>query len=363
MKPLVSFMLGILLTICTQAPYQRFGSGQAFAAEVPWEDQLREMDYHIFHIASLNAMNAMNLTRDQIRKLQALARKVEQSGARPPAMRGSLCEGLAGVRETYRELTQTLLQGKEIPQELKTKVTQARTKEAQVIRATLITPQPGPPSQCFRCHCVPDKSRTLEPTISLEDASFVGKKMSLGADRKDQDLAHVHGLLGSQGIQTVTKLAPEVDALLTDAQKQIMQDFACCLIPPAELSDPVRAGQAEASEGALQLLRRARTVPASNWDMARTKTIARLKQMYVTRQPELTESDLRSIEAKLTDLFDRTRKMSDAEFELNKDALCVELKMKPPSSNSPQSFKAGFFLLMPGSHEIYAALLKRSESQ
>ena len=352
MSGLGAFLIAVLF--CLPAP----------AAEMSWEDQLREMDYHVFHISGLNAMNALNLSREQIHQLQALAHKVEQTGVKPPAMSRDLCQGLAGVRETYRDLTDVLLQCKEVTPSLKTRVVQARTKEAQVIRATLIDPPlAGPPNQCTRCHSVPDKSKSLEPSSSLEGTSFVGKKMSFGADRKGQDLAHGYGILGQKGIQTVAKLAPEVDAVLTDAQKKIMQDFACCLIPPTDLSDPVRAGQAEVSEGALQLLRRIRTAPASTWDVARTKTINRLKQLYVARQPELTESDLRGIETKLTDLFERTRKMSDAEFELNKDALCVELKMKPPAqlSNNQQSFKAALFLLMPGSHEIYDTLLKRPE--
>jgi hypothetical protein len=324
------------------------------------------MDYHIFHIASLNAMNGLNLNRDQIHKLQALARKVEQAGPRPPEMDHALCQGLAGVREAYRELTKVLMEGKEISPELKARVLQARTKEAQVIRASLIDPPlSGQPSQCVRCHAVPDKSKALEPSASLEGASFVGRKMSFGGDKKDRDTAHGYGILGYKGMQIVAKLAPDVDAVLTDAQKNVMQEFACCLIPPTELSDPVRAGQAEVSEGALQFLRRIRAVSAPNWDRARTAAVNRLKQLYVTRQPELTESDLRQMETKLTDLFERVRKMSDAEFELNKDTLCVELKMKPAGqvSNAQQGFKAALFLLMPGSQELYSTLLKRSEPQ
>jgi hypothetical protein len=337
----------------------------AWGAEAPWEDQLLEMDYHIFSISGINAINGLNLSRDQIIQLKALAKKVELAGAKSPGMNQPLHPGFSGVRETYRELRKTVMQGKEISPDLKARVVQARVKEAQVIRASLSSqPEGGSGLQCSRCHIAPDKFKGMETTVPIENASFLGKKLNAGPEEKTAATAHFFGVLGPRGMATVSQLAPQVDAILSDGQKRIMQDFACCLIPPTELSDPVRAGQAEVSEGSLDLLRKVRKASDSEWTLARPNTINRLKGLYVAKDPGLKPQDVAAIEQKLSDIFDRARKMSDSEFEMNKEALCIELKMKktyPPPTNRVQSFKAAAFLLMPGAAEVYDALLKRTE--
>lgn len=333
-----------------------------FAAEAPWEEQLREMGYHILHISALNAMNALNLSREQIVRLKALARKVEQVAPMRPSMSAELRPEWADVRQTYLDLSKVLMQGQEVPPALKASVFQARVKEAQVIRASLsASPSAQDSTSCSSCHVPPAARFSPAPTVSVEEASFLGKRFSFSGQKKRADVAHFTAVLGERGMQMVGRLAPQVDAILSESQKKIMEDFACCLIPPAALSDPVRAGQAEVSENRLQLLRRIRATPESAWPLACTNTINNLKGMYVAKNPGLTPAQIHEIESRLTDIFERARKMSDAEFEMNKDSLCAELEMKnaAPLTERLRRFKAAAFLLMPGSVEIYEALLKR----
>lgn len=255
--------------------------------------------------------------------------------------------------------------GNEVPADLKAKVFRAREKESHVIRASLRpTPLPGPAPDCARCHHSFDQFRSAEPA-SATPASFIGKKLDLVPDKQGTDMAHAIGLLGYNGLRVTAQLAPQVTTILTEPQKRIMQDFACCLIPPSELSDPVRAGQADVSDAGIELLRKVRSAPAAYWPVAQTNTINNLKRMFVARNPELTDHDLAAIESKLSSLFDRVRTMSDAEFEMNKDSLCIELKMQKTSqlSGRQQSFKAAVFLLMPGVADIYDALQKRSRNK
>ena len=337
----------------------------ALAAEMSWEEQLREMDYYIYHLSGLNAMNALNLSRDQIHQLQALARKVAAAAEKPPQMRGELNPGFADVRETYRDLTDVLMQGKDVPPALKVRVGQARAKEAKMIRASL-SERAGARGrmECTECHAAPGSGAVLESPASAEPASFLAKPTTSAGESK-AGKAHFNGMLGAGGMRLVHQLASEVDTILSDAQKQIMEDFSCCLVPPAALSNPVRAGQAEVSEANLKTLRDIRSKPEAEWAAEGPARIERMKQRFLAARPGLTESNLRDIGQDLTDLFDRTRKMSDAEFEMNKESLCAELK-KPKAmqrTGKKGNFMIAFFLLMPGTTQVYDALLKRPESR
>lgn len=59
-----------------------------------------------------------------------------------------------------------------------------------------------------------------------------------------------------------------VYACLSDAQKQTLFDYKSCLIPPKNLKDPVRVGQAHDDSAAVKQLERIRKIPAAKYDAA-----------------------------------------------------------------------------------------------
>jgi len=342
-------------------------SAATFGAEKPWEDQLCEMVHFIIHISSINAINGLNLSREQAVKLKALARQVERAGAKPPKYDRKLCEGLNEVRQTYLDLREVLLKNEAVSDEMKTRILKARAKETEVIRASLVVkPSPLDYGRCTRCHVSPERfsrgpRRKDYSKLAEMDPSTLAQS---GGDKKGMFYAHMEGLLTRPGILAVAKLAPQVDAVLTDAQKDIMDNFSCCLIPPKALSDPVRAGQASASEADLKLLRNVRACPETFWPAAKKKVLDMMARYEKMKYPGIGEAEQNAHRERLAAVLEKARNMSDVEFEMSKESLCAELKSGRPQESLDERkrrFMRAYFLLAPGAAEIYDAVMKRPE--
>lgn len=71
-------------------------------------------------------------------------------------------------------------------------------------------------------------------------------------------------------------LEKELSQVLTPEQLQVVEDFKPCLIPPRDLKNPVRAGQASSNEHAVKRLRRLRAAPENQWLARRDKIVQRM---------------------------------------------------------------------------------------
>jgi len=337
------------------------------AAELSWDGQLCEMGHWILQISAINAINGLNLSREQAMALRDLARRME-AVSKPPEMKGELYGDFAKVRETYQELRQVLLEGREVPQELQTKVADARRMESAIIRASLTAPSEAK-TGCARCHAPPEK---FEPAMARGDLVDIPLSRpdffaSPTAGRKSTDWAHLNGELGGlRGIWTLSRLAQDVDATLTESQKEIVDTFACCLIPPQELSDPVRAGQADASAKELELLRKVRKVPDPTWRRVKETWVNYLNRLVDIKSPGRSQAQVQADRRRVSDLFEKVRAASDTEFEMSKEAFCKELKGNRAQEDLPdrkRRFKFAYFLLNPGTSDVYDAIVKRMDAQ
>ena len=321
-------------------------SASALAGQVRWREQLREMGYAFLHLSNINAINGLNLTREQAQKLQALARQVEAAASKPPTLRATLSPELEKVRATWLEARSLILAGKPVPPELEARVNQSRADECKVIRTT-IRPRPlAMDTQCASCHTVP-QSGPVEP-------------MALAGGLKTlADKAHAEGLYGQRGLMKLVTVAKQVDAILTDEQKAVLGKFTCCLVPPQDLSDPMRAGQAEGSEKAVELMRKVRRCPENWWPTMRATILKKVEQITVTASPGATAARKAQTSEEIAKLLDRVRTLSDVEFEVDKDDLSKAVKATffRPQSESP--LKTAYFLLIPGASRVYANYLKR----
>lgn len=341
----------------------------ALHGEATWDDQLREMQHWILHISAINAINGLNLSKEQAVKLKALARQLDAAGVAVPMAKGKLYGDLNEVRDAYQALRDVLLKGGEIPKEIQERAMAARKKEAAIIRSSLtVASDPNAPGDCGRCHAPPQKFGTSKAGDEAVDIPLNRPELFPNPDaaRKSTDLAHLEGELGSwKGTVALARLAPEVSAVLTDAQKEIVDKFACCLIPPQELSDPVRAGQADASPKELELLRKVRSVPAAVWPKVKEPWVNHIAKLEDLKLPGRSEAEREAGRRRVAGVFEKVRAASDTEFEMNKEAFCVELKGKKEQnlSDRKRQFKFAYFLLNPGADEIYDAIIQRSRAQ
>ena len=347
-----------------------FTSSTAFCAEASYHEQIMELGWHTLHLSSINVINGLNLTRRQAVELRKLTREVERAGGYVPDMKQTLPGDLAGMRETYTELAGVLMRGEEVSDEMTRRVMEARKVQARAVRESISqVPTPEDKGLCLRCHLSPERVRELRERRGGTAAPALEGQGYYETPRAkiETQLAHVEGALGGKpGLMKLNRLAPRVDEILSDAQKAVIGEFSCCLVPPKDLSDPARIGQAAVSDRKLELLRWVRKIPEARWADARERLIDRLLLMHTARKTGVTEDELTRERAKLRTTFEKTRRLSELEFEADKEKLCTEVgpvSAPPPAKDPQRTFKQAYFLLMPGSVEAYDALLARMKKE
>ena len=308
--------------------------------------ELNDLDYLVGHLSLVNLVNGLNLTRTQAARLGQLARRMDAVAVKPPDLRGRLSPQAERIRSAYLELRDVVAAGKDVPRELEAKVLEARAMQAKLTRASLREKPLGAGYGCATCHA------------PLGEA--MAKPMGYDGPYKQQsDLAHWLGDYGPEGLKLVAELSPEVEAILTDSQKAIFNNFACCLVPPSDLSDPMRAGQADSLTKELDLLRRVRKISANRWPAGRAEILAGVDVVTEMVSPGASEQAREANRATVAGAMDKARAMSETDFELDKEKLARTIKAtnQPPQANTPH--RAAYFLLFPGATQVYEAYLRR----
>ncbi|MBI2931666.1 MAG: hypothetical protein HYY16_08445 [Planctomycetes bacterium] len=316
--------------------------------EAPWEEQLRELGFRLVRISSINVIQGLNLSRDQVVKLRELARQAAENGATAPVPGGSLRADIDGVRKAFLELEGVLLKGEAVSDDLRARIVRQRTIEAEVIARGLTGPRRGRWwGTCSRCHASPGESS--------------GGFDQAGAAR-EMAYAHSVGAIGLKATLALKRRAEEVDALLTAGQKKVLSGFSCCLIPPQDLSDPVRVGQAALPQWQIDLLRKVREVPESSWPTVRERAIERLLEGAKAKKVHLPDEERQAIRGRLEAVFEKARGFSEVDFELRKEELCGELSDPARPAREQTAFERAFWLLMPGAPAKAAGVPGAAES-
>ena len=341
-------------------------AGPAAARQADWEDQLREMQYLMMHISAINAVNGMNLTREQASTLRGLAKRVEAAGAWVPEVEGEFEPRLAMVRQTYHELRDVLVKGEPVPKELEARVAKARVAEAAVIRESMAGAPKGSErtGQCTKCHVSPRAGAGRSPAQEAEADRRLHRLRH--TNKMGTFFAHLNGLYNRGGSMALVRAAPQIDATLTEGQKDVIHKFSCCLIPPEDLSDPVRAGQADVPERTLKLIRFVRQTNPSAWPTVQAVLLKRMIEGRKARKPGLSAPEQQQARAHYAAVFEEARGMSDVDFEMKKEDLCRELNLDAPSEERPERtrrFMAAMFLLVPGMDQMYTEVARRQQAR
>jgi len=122
----------------------------------------------------------------------------------------------------------------------------------------------------------------------------------------------------------VRKLAKEIEAVFTDAQREVIRTFDPCTIPPKDIRDPVRAGQAPGHEKIIKAFRWLRGLPA----FRRAAAINWAAQKVVNaedRLDKLTDEEKEKERQRVKALLWQVVRMKDVDFELEKEKLAKQL--------------------------------------
>jgi hypothetical protein len=174
------------------------------------------------------------------------------------------------------------------------------------------------------------------------------------------------GPFGSSGFMKLFKAAHEVEKILTPGQLAVTSDFSCCITPPKNLKDPTRVGQAAVTEGKLELFKFVRGVPDPRWEFTRKFLVQKMDDVFAAAYPGMPPAQRAAMAEKSGQAMDQARKLSDVDYELEKEKLAAEIdsrtqlrKSQPASAEIKPAFRAAMFLLLPGSTPAYDALLER----
>ncbi|MCX7703304.1 MAG: hypothetical protein N2234_04285 [Planctomycetota bacterium] len=123
------------------------------------------------------------------------------------------------------------------------------------------------------------------------------------------------------------KYRERLESVFTESQKEVINDFKPCVVPPQNLRNPVRVGQASNNEPIISELRRLRKIPQARFNEMLEKMIDGYIEK-VTKKHRLEEVEISKERERIKALLVRIKGMSDVDFELNKEQLAEEVKYK-----------------------------------
>lgn len=125
--------------------------------------------------------------------------------------------------------------------------------------------------------------------------------------------------------QTYSDYEAKVKSVLTEEQLSVVNTFKRCLIPPKDLRDPVRAGQAASNSGVIKMLRRIRTMPEEAFENRRYAIVSRFIDRIDRKKYRMTDREKLEEKEKMLNMLTEIRAMSDVDFELAKEDLAAKV--------------------------------------
>ena len=119
----------------------------------------------------------------------------------------------------------------------------------------------------------------------------------------------------------LVELEGTVEQVLNAGQREVLADYKACLLPPKNLNNPVRVGQANDSSQHEKWLERARQAP----EKRRERLIARLIEREAEHFGTLTPYERRQREKLLEDTVGEAAQLSDLDFALSKGDLAERI--------------------------------------
>ncbi len=120
---------------------------------------------------------------------------------------------------------------------------------------------------------------------------------------------------------SLARLEKVVEKVMTPGQRQVLADYRACLIPPKNLNNPVRVGQAGDNSHLERWLSHARKMPAEPLD----QMIDELLDNEAHRFGELSSDALGERRSLLWKTVREATEQSDAEFEINRADLAQRI--------------------------------------
>ncbi|MBI4243910.1 MAG: hypothetical protein HY606_07460 [Planctomycetes bacterium] len=162
---------------------------------------------------------------------------------------------------------------------------------------------------------------------SLRQSMLLTTEQLYEIERLERDIKNkVHRKSLKYNKKQLNQLELEIEAALSANQKQAIIDFSPCLIPPKNLKDPVRVGQASDKSHYTHLLEKIRSVNPKKYEKDKKAILSEIISRAENHGGKFTDKEKADNLAKLEEIIDKTRNMTDSDFELSKNELADKLK-------------------------------------
>lgn len=115
-------------------------------------------------------------------------------------------------------------------------------------------------------------------------------------------------------------------AVFDAAQREVIDTFRPCMLPPQNQREPVRAGQGTTHGPIIERMRRLRELPAPAYERMREQMVSRLIARIEEHVGQLGDDERAAERERLLAFAERIRALSDLDFEIQKDQLAEEVR-------------------------------------
>ena len=132
--------------------------------------------------------------------------------------------------------------------------------------------------------------------------------------------------LRPQALERIRSAAGRVERMLSGAQLQVLCEYQACLIPPKNLKDPVRVGQARSTGPGEARLEQVRALPDEVYGRLLPTIIEKLTAAAEHHAGAMDEAERKAYRKRVLETLKAARAMDDVEFALNKSDLAARLE-------------------------------------
>lgn len=175
---------------------------------------------------------------------------------------------------------------------------------------------------------VRDQAAILKTFKGLREALLLAPGREKEAQGSAHDLSQRMEEVVGRTIDQLNRLEKEVTTILSTSQQSIVSDFKPCLIPPQDLKNPVRVGQAGASQGLLgKVADLIYATPADIWQARGTGVLDKVAVHLEQETGEMKASMRQDIRRRLSEAAEKIRTASPIDYPLRKAELAAELQL------------------------------------
>ncbi|MBI4712126.1 MAG: hypothetical protein HY762_02290 [Planctomycetes bacterium] len=167
-------------------------------------------------------------------------------------------------------------------------------------------------------------SDTMDAYGKLKEAVEKNQGIPKDVERKAFMMEQQVKQIREEMMSEASNIEKKLEAVLTEAQMEVVNTFNPCLIPPKNLKEPVRAGQANDNDHILNMFKRIRSLPSDVYDKEKDKIVSRHLEEIQKHIGNLTQEELEQEKQNTIAVFDKVRAMKDVEFELNGPEVATE---------------------------------------